>query len=183
MLFRSPDILTLAKGITSAYLPLAATVTTDQVFEAFRAGAAEEAKFTQVSTFGGHPVSCAAALANLDILTGERLWENSARMGEYVAEKLRALDSPWIGEIRGRGLLIGLEMVADRATKAPLPEGAVVKLQRAIRGAGVLVGRNNDTVPGFCNVIILSPPLILSREEADEIVAAIETGLQQVAAG
>src|SRR5713226_807457 len=91
-----PDIITLAKGITSAYLPLAAAVTTDRIFEAFESGDKDEAKFTQVSTFGGHPVACAAALANLDILTGERLWENSARMGGYLVEKLRALDSPHV---------------------------------------------------------------------------------------
>lgn len=173
-----PDILTVAKGITSAYLPLAAAVTTDEVFEVFRKGQSDEVKFTQVSTFGGHPVSCAAALANLEILTGERLWENSARMGDYLMEKLAALHSPWIGEIRGRGLLIGMEMVADRETRAPLPEATMVQFQKAIRDAGVIAGRNNDTVPGYCNVLILSPPLILKREEADEIVRAIGKGLE-----
>ncbi len=176
-----PDILTLAKGITSAYLPLAAAVTTERIFEVFRSGEAEDAKFTQVSTFGGHPVACAAALANLDILTGERLWENSARLGPYLMQKLRALDSPWIGEIRGRGLLIGMEMVAGRETRAPMAESQVVRLQRAIRDAGVIVGRNNDTVPGFCNVLILSPPLILSQAEADAIVGAMEAGLAGMA--
>lgn len=172
-----PDILTVAKGITSAYLPLAAAVATDRVFEAFQSAEKDEAKFTQVSTFGGHPVACAAALANLDILTGERLWENSARMGAYLLEKLHALDSPCIGEIRGRGLLIGMEMVADRASKTPLPEATMIRLQRAIRDAGVIVGRNNDTVPGFCNVLILSPPLTLNHEEADAIVGAIRGSL------
>ena len=174
-----PDIMTVAKGITSAYLPLAAAITTEKVFEAFRGGQADETKFTQVSTFGGHPVSCAAALANLEILTGERLWENSARMGAYLIEKLRALNSPWIGEVRGRGLLVGLEMVADRETRAPLAEAKVVQLQKAVRDAGVIIGRNNDTVPGFCNVLILAPPLILSMEEGDAIVAAIEAGLSK----
>jgi taurine-pyruvate aminotransferase len=175
-----PDILTVAKGITSAYLPLAAAITTQAVFEAFRSGTADEVKFAQVSTFGGHPASCAAALANLDILTGERLWENSARMGAYLFDRLRALDSPWIGEVRGRGLLIGLEIVANRDTREPMPELQVVRLQKAIRDAGVIAGRNNDTVPGLCNVILLSPPLILTRQEADAIVAAIEEGLAQV---
>lgn len=175
-----PDILTVAKGITSAYLPLAAAITTDEVFEVFRSGQAEDAKFTQVSTFGGHPVSCAAALANLEILTGERLWENAARVGDYLAGKLRALNCPWIGEIRSRGLLIGMEMVADRETRTPLAEATVAQVQRAARDAGVIIGRNNDTVPGFCNVLILAPPLILSREEADTIVAAIEKALAAV---
>jgi len=159
-----PDILTVAKGITSAYLPLAACITGDKIFEAFQGHAgADDPKFTQVSTFGGHPVSCAAALANLDILTGERLWENSARMGAWLLDRLRALDSPSIGEVRGRGLLLGLELVSDRATRAPLPEAEMIRLVKAMRDQGVLVGRNNDTVPGFSNVMILSPPLTLDQ--------------------
>lgn len=174
-----PDILTVAKGITSAYLPLAAAITTERVFEAFRAEAEPDPKFAQVSTFGGHPASCAAALANLDILTGERLWENSARVGAHLLEKLRGLDLRQVGEVRGRGLLIGLEMVADRRTREPLPEAEVVRIVRRIRDRGVLAGRNNDTVPGLCNVIILSPPLILTESQADTIAEAISAAVTQ----
>jgi len=172
-----PDILTFAKGLTSAYLPLGATVACERVFEAFHGE--PDAKFTQVSTFGGHPSSCAAGLANLDILTRERLWENSAAVGSYLFEKLKAIESPWIGEIRGRGLLIGLEIVTD-AGKTPLPEARMVQLQREIREAGVLVGRNNDSVPGYSNVLILSPPLILTREQADTIAEAISGALARL---
>jgi taurine-pyruvate aminotransferase len=172
-----PDILTVAKGITSAYLPLAATIATSEVFEAFRAEKEYDPKFAQVSTFGGHPASCAAALANLDILLGERLWENSARVGSYLLKKLQALESPKVGEIRGQGLLIGLEMVKDRQTREPMDEPEVVRLVKSIRDRGVIVGRNNDTVPGFCNVIILSPPLILTESQADTIVEGIAAGL------
>jgi taurine-pyruvate aminotransferase len=168
-----PDILTLAKGLTSAYLPLGATVATERIFETFHGDPQSDTKFTQVSTFGGHPSSCAAGLANLEILTRERLWENSAAVGAYLFERLRAIRSPWIGEVRGRGLLIGIELVTDTA-KTPLPEARMVHLLRQIREAGVLVGRNNDTLPGFCNVITISPPLILTRAQADEIAAAIE---------
>jgi len=173
-----PDILTFAKGLTSAYLPLGATVASEHVFEAFEGDAESDAKFTQVSTFGGHPSSCAAGLANLDILTRERLWENSAAVGAYLIQRLRAIRSRAIGEVRGCGLLIGLEMVSD-ANKTPLPEGRMVQLQREIREKGVLVGRNNDSVPGYCNVLILSPPLTLAREQADAIVTAIEGAVGQ----
>jgi adenosylmethionine-8-amino-7-oxononanoate aminotransferase len=171
-----PDILTVAKGITSAYLPLAATVATDAIFEAFRSDTDDTTKFAQVSTFGGHPCSCAAGLANLEILVRERLWENSARTGAYLADRLRAIESRHIGEVRGRGLLIGLEMVAD-ANRTPMPEPEVVRMQKSIREAGVLVGRNNDTLPGFGNVLTISPPLTLSQTEADTIVAAVAKGL------
>jgi adenosylmethionine-8-amino-7-oxononanoate aminotransferase len=173
----TPDLLTLAKGITSGYLPLAATVATRRVFEAFQGDGDEAAKFAQVSTFGGHPCSCAAALANLEIFNRERLWENSARTGAYLAGQLRALNAPAIGEIRAWGLLIGLEMVADRSTRAPLPEWEVIRLQRAIRDQGVIIGRNNDTVPGLGNVLTLSPPLILTEQEADIIVSAVRAGM------
>jgi adenosylmethionine-8-amino-7-oxononanoate aminotransferase len=174
-----PDILTLAKGITSAYLPLAATVATEAIFEAFQSDVDDTTKFAQVSTFGGHPCSCAAGVANLDILVRERLWENSERIGAHLADRLRALPSPLIGEVRARGLLIGLEMVGD-ANRTPLAESETVRLQRLIREAGVLVGRNNDTVPGFGNVLTISPPLTLSEPEADAIVAGVWQGLQQL---
>jgi taurine-pyruvate aminotransferase len=174
-----PDILTFAKGLTSAYLPLGATVATERIFETFHGDPESDAKFTQVSTFGGHPSSCAAGLANLEILTRERLWENSAAVGAYLIGKLREIRSPWIGDIRGRGLLIGLEMVTD-SEKTPLAEARMVKLLRDIREAGVLVARNSDTVPGYYNVVLLSPPLILTRDEADAIVAAVESGLAQI---
>jgi taurine-pyruvate aminotransferase len=168
-----PDILTVAKGLTSGYLPLAATITTDQVFEAFNSDTDDTAKFAQVSTFGGHPCSCAAGLANLDILTRERLWENSARVGAYLIDRLRGLKAKSIGEVRGRGLLVGLEMTVDDS-RTPMPEAQVVRIQKAVREAGVLIGRNNDTVPGLSNVLTLAPPLTLAIEGADTIVAAIE---------
>lgn len=172
-----PDILTLAKGLTSAYLPMGATVATEQVFEAFRSASEEDTKFAQVSTFGGHPCSCAAALANIDILTRERLWENSARVGADLLDRLRKLNHPSIGQVRGRGLLIGLEMIAD-ASGTPLPEKQVIQIQKNMRDNGVLAGRNNDTVPGLGNVLILSPPLTLRSQEADAIVSSLETALR-----
>jgi taurine-pyruvate aminotransferase len=171
-----PDMITVAKGLTSGYLPLAATVTTDKVFDMFSSGTDETAKFAQVSTFGGHPCSCAAGMANLEILTRERLWDNSARVGSYLIERLRAMNSPSIGEVRGCGLLAGLEMISGE-DRAPMPEPQVVALQKAIREAGVLVGRNNDTVPGLCNVLTLAPPLTLTTEGADTIIGAIESAV------
>ncbi len=172
----TPDIATFAKGLTSAYLPLAATVATDRVFQAFSSAEDDSAKFTQVSTFGGHPCSCAAGLANLDILTEERLWENSARVGAYLRNRLIELRAPSVGEIRGVGLLLGLEMV-EAGTRTPMREAQVISIQRAIRDRGVIVGRNNDTAPGLCNTLTISPPLTLTEGEADIIVEAISASL------
>ena len=84
-----------------------------------------------------------------------------------------------IGQVRSWGLLIGLELVKDSA-RTPLPESTVIAAQRAIRDAGVIVGRNNDTVPGFCNVLTISPPLTLTEAEADTIIAAVNTGLSRL---
>jgi adenosylmethionine-8-amino-7-oxononanoate aminotransferase len=171
-----PDLMIVAKGITSGYLPLGATIATREVFETFLSARNDQAKFAQVSTFGGHPCSCAAALANLDIMTGERLWENAARVGRYLAGRLRELELPKIGELRSWGLLIGLELVTD-SSRTPMPESQVIAAQRAIREAGVIVGRNNDTVPGYSNVLTISPPLTLTDSEADIIIDAVEAGL------
>jgi adenosylmethionine-8-amino-7-oxononanoate aminotransferase len=161
-----PDILVLAKGITSGYLPLGATVASERVFQAFLSDSNLAAKFTHLSTFGGHPCSCAAALANLDILCGERLWENSAAVGSKLMPRLRQIDNPKIAEIRGRGLMIGVEFA--------LPEAEVVQIQKRIRAAGVLVGRNADTVASLGNVLIIAPPLTLNESEAEQIVTVFE---------
>lgn len=175
-----PDIMTVAKGITSGYVPLGATITTQEVFDAFLGEPEEGVHFSQVSTFGGHPVACAAASANLEILLRERLWENAATVGDYLMRRLQAIRHPWIGEVRGKGLLIGLELVRDQ-NKTPVPDKEMAAVSAAIRDAGVIVGRNVETVPGLCNVMILAPPLILSKDEADRIAEAIETGLRAVA--
>lgn len=171
-----PEIMTMAKGLTSGYLPLGATAVTPEVFSAFQGGDAE--KFVQVSTFGGHPSSCAAGLANLDILTRERLWENAASTGPYLMDRLRGIDSPLIGEVRGRGLMMGIELVRDRDTREPLPEADVISRMMRIRRNGVLVGRNNDTMPGHGNVLTISPPLTLTRDHADIITSAVAESLR-----
>ncbi len=171
-----PDMLVVAKGITSAYQPLGATITGDHVFEAFSSASDASAKFAHLSTFGGHPCSCAAAIANLDVLCGERLWENSERVGTFLLNRLRSIRDPRIAEVRGIGLLIGIELVSG-PDNAPLAESTVVKIQKAVRDRGVIVGRNADTVAGFGNVLTISPPLILTREQAEEIEGAIESAL------
>jgi taurine-pyruvate aminotransferase len=171
-----PDILVLAKGITSAYQPLGATVASEHIFETFSSADDPSAKFAHLSTFGGHPCSCVAALANLDILCGERLWENSASTGAFLIDHLRNIRDPRIAEVRGLGLLIGIELVSG-PDKSPLAESKVVQIQKAVRERGVIIGRNADTVSGYGNVLTISPPLILTKEQAGEIAGAIESAL------
>src|SRR5690606_3575421 len=116
------DLMTMAKGLSSGYAPIAAIGASDAVAEAFVGD--KSRTFTGGITFGSHPMSCAVALANLEILERERLVENARVVGDYLLGRLEGLmdTHPIIGEARGRGLLLALELVKDRATKEPFPE-------------------------------------------------------------
>ena len=173
-----PDIMTMAKGVTSGYLPLGACVVTPEVFDAFKGDPSEEREFSQVVTYGGHPVCCAAALANLEILTRERLWENSAKVGGYLLDQLRMLDSPFIGNVRGKGLMIAVELVDESGGFLDVERTA--KVQAGIRESGVIVGKMSHVMAGTESIFYLSPPLILTEAEADRIVDAIGAGLSEL---
>ena len=114
-----PDIMTVAKGITSSYLPLAATISATYIADAF---AGEDNIFRQALTFGGHPVTAAVALKNIEIIEQNDLVSNSERMGAYFLEQLDELKAqhPSIGDVRGIGLLLGVEFVSDRETESTL---------------------------------------------------------------
>src|SRR3712207_116010 len=114
-----PDIVTMAKGITSGYLPLSATAVRREVFEAFK-GTEEYDHFRHVNTFGGNPAACALAIRNLQIMDDEDLPGRSARMGERLRGELAELeDHPNVGEIRYKGLLFGIELVEDKESRVP----------------------------------------------------------------
>ncbi len=169
------DMVVTAKGITSGYLPMGATIVTDKVFDAFSGSPGDGSELAQVCTYGGHPPCCAAALANIDILMRERLWENAADVGAYLLHGLRGLNSPLIGEIRGIGLMLAVELVDD--TGALLDGVRTAKVKAGVKSAGVLVGQMSHAVIGPNSVLCLSPPLILTRAEADQIVDALGTAL------
>jgi taurine-pyruvate aminotransferase len=171
-----PDIMTLAKGVSSGYLPLGACAVTPEIFEMFLGAPEEGVEFAQIATYGGHPVCCAAALANIEILLRERLWENSARMGAYLLDGLRQLDSPLVGDVRGKGLMIGVELIGEDG--AMLDDARTAQVVGGIRDAGVLVGKMSHAVDGPESVLFVSPPLILREDEADRIVDAFEAGLR-----
>lgn len=174
-----PDIVTMAKGITSGYLPLGATAVRPRVYDAFLGAPEENREFSQVVTYGGHPVCCAAGVANLEIIARERLWENSAKVGEYLQRRLKALDSPRVGDVRGRGLMIAVELVDDDG--APLDKPTIDKAHATIVEAGVLVGRMSHVLPGPESIFYLSPPLIITERDADRIVDAMRLALAAVA--
>jgi adenosylmethionine-8-amino-7-oxononanoate aminotransferase len=173
-----PDIVTMAKGITSAYLPLSATAVKREIFEAFK-GTEEYDHFRHVNTFGGNPAACALAVKNLEIMEEEDLSGRSAKMGERLRGKLAGLeDHPNVGEIRHKGLLFGIELVEDRETRTPATAERVAKVISGCKERGLIVGKNGDTVAGFNNVITLAPPLVVSDDDLEFISGALSESLR-----
>jgi taurine-pyruvate aminotransferase len=169
------DIVVTAKGITSGYLPLGATIVTDRLFAEFDGAPGQGRELAQVCTYGGHPPCCAAALANIDILENERLWENAADVGAYLLEGLRGIASARIGDVRGLGLMLAVELVDESGALLDATRTAAVKA--TLKGEGVLVGQMSHAVLGPNSVLCLSPPLTLSRGEADTLVDAFRAAL------
>ena len=167
----------MAKGITSAYIPLAATVVSDEIFAAFPSDPTDSGRLRHINTFGGHPAGCAVALETLAIMEEEQLCERSATVGADLLARLRVAlgDHPLVGEVRGRGLLIGIELVADQATRAPAERAVSAGIVAAAQQRGLLVGRNVDTAAGLDNVIALAPPLSLTDDDVDHIVDVLGT--------
>jgi len=176
-----PDIMTMAKGISSAYVPLAATAVSDAVFAAFLGDVKENVQFNQLSTYGGHPVACAVGLANLAVIEDDGLVANAAVMGERLRAGLRMVQGrrDVVGEVRGKGLLCGIEL-AQPGTTDPLPAEQVNRVIAAAQRHGVLIGKNSATVPRLECVLTLSPPLVITAEEVDRVVDAIDTALGEI---
>jgi adenosylmethionine-8-amino-7-oxononanoate aminotransferase len=165
------DIITCAKGLTSAYYPLGAAIVRREVADVFLGE--EGAKFLHGITFGGIPVAAAAAHANLDIMERERLPDRSAEMGEYFLKKLRDTlePHPTVGEVRGMGLFLAVELVKDKATREMAPTGPLLGwLIDQIRERGVICRADDRLDPA----LQLSPPLTISREEIDRVVAVLD---------
>lgn len=166
-----PDIVTCAKGITSGYAPLGAAIVRQEVADAF-VSSDDADKFMHGVTFGGHPASCAAALANLDILRREELTDRSRTMGDYMLRELRAAvgEHPNVGEVRGMGLFMAVELVHDRQTRASLAEERLMGwLSEQLLSRGLICRADDRLEP----VIQLAPPLIITQEEADRCVAVV----------
>lgn len=175
-----PDIITMAKGITSAYLPLSATAVRKDIFEAFK-GADEYDVFRHVNTYGGSPAACAVALKNLEIMEKENLIKRSRVLGERLYDALKDLyGHPNVGDIRSRGLLLGIELVEDKNSKLPLQSEKVDHVIASCKQSGLIIGKNGYTVEGYNNILTLSPPLSITDDDLEFIIKTLKESILQM---
>jgi len=178
-----PDFVTMAKGVASGYAAIACMVTTESVFDMFKAAPDDPMDyFRDISTFGGCTAGPAAAIENMAIIEDEGLLENTIAMGERLLENLNALAEKHavIGDVRGKGLFAGAELVADRSTKEPADEKLVQRVVADCMQQGVVIGATNRSLTGFNNTLCLSPALIATADDIDAITHAIDDALGRV---
>jgi taurine--2-oxoglutarate transaminase len=174
-----PDILTMAKGLSGAYVPVGATIVRKHIGDRFK-----EQFFSHGATYAGHALACAAATAVIPIYQEDNLIENSAKMGKYLLEKSLELQDkhPSVGEVRGLGLFVGLELVKNRETREPIiPLRAKIKsgmnpkleLAKKLGELGMMAMAANPS-----NVIAMAPPLIATKDEIDEGIGIMDQALE-----
>lgn len=170
-----PDILTIAKAVTSAYVPLSAFIASGRVHQAIL-DAPADAKFMIGCTNAAHPTACAVALRNLRIFEDEGLIERAEHLGQRLNDGLgRLREMPNVGEVRGLGLMAAVEVVADKRSRASLGSGVGAQLLRALRERGVITRVKGDS-------ILFAPPLVTSEEQIDRIIDATGDAIDAVVA-
>lgn len=175
-----PDIVTMAKGLSAGYFPLAATSVRSEIYEVFKKDG-DKSHFRHISTFGGHPAGCAIALKALEIIEEENIVERVSTLGDSMMSELRELESlDIVGEVRGVGFLYGLEIVSDKETKAPASEETMAKILGGCKEKGLIVGRNGDTVPGYQNIVIVAPPLSSKEEDLRFLIDTLKEVVSSV---
>jgi adenosylmethionine-8-amino-7-oxononanoate aminotransferase len=176
-----PDIITTAKGISSGYAPLGAAICHEKIYNAILNGTG---KFIPGITFAGSPLTCAAGLANLKYIEKYDLVNRARQMGEYLETKLSDLnDSPIVGEIRGKGLFIGIEFVEDKKSKRPFPShlNLARKIADTAFANGLIVLPGTGGVDGILgDHILLAPPFIIEKSEIDSMVEILADVIREI---
>jgi len=178
-----PDFVTMAKGVASGYAAISCTVTTEKVFNMFKENPDDPMDyFRDISTFGGCTAGPAAGLENIRIIEEEGLLENVLTQGAYLMERLEGLKAKHqvVGDVRGKGLFCGAELVADRVTKEPVHESKAAAVVAECLAQGVIIGMTNRSLDGLNNTLCLSPAYIATRENIDAIADAIDAALTKV---
>jgi adenosylmethionine---8-amino-7-oxononanoate aminotransferase len=172
----TPDIMALSKGITAGYLPLAATLTTQKVYDAFLGEYKELKTFFHGHTFTGNPIACATALASLDLFDSERLMESLPSKIDYLQKRLGAMAKlVHVGECRQCGMIAGIELVRDRETREPYPWEERMGIQVCIEAR-----KHGLFLRPLGNVIVIFPPLSVSLDELKLLLDGIETAIRTV---
>ncbi len=168
----APDIVTMGKPMANGH-PVGAVVTSQDTMAAFRSA------FRYFNTFGGNPVSCAAAMAVLDEITDQGLMQNAAQVGSYAVERLRELAERHdaIGDVRGRGLIFGIELVTNRATNEPAT-AMTHEVVNQMRARGILL----SSLGRHKNALKIRPPMVFSRENVDHLIEVLDSVLTDMAA-
>ena len=176
----TPDIMTMGKGLSGGYVPLSAVITSQKIIDPIAKGSGN---FKHAQTFSHSPVICAAGLAAVRHIKKHNLVERSAQMGAVLHAKLAALaDLPAVGDVRGLGLLAGLEFVSDKKTKAPFPRALrfAETFVAAAQDAGLIVWPNVGHADGVNgDLVMLAPPFIITEDEIDQIVSRFKTALEK----
>lgn len=176
-----PDIVTTAKGLAAGYAAVSITVTTERIFNIFKEDPSNtDSYFRDISTFGGSTAGPAAALEVLKIIKREKLIENINVVGDYLKNKLLELQDKheMIGEVRGKGLFCGIELVKDRATKEPVDEKVAIAVAGHCFQNKVMIGRTNRSFETNNNVLLFSPAFICSKNDIDLIIESVDNALE-----
>ena len=176
-----PDIVTTAKGLAAGYAAVSITVTSEKLFDMFKEDPTNvDSYFRDISTFGGSTAGPAAALEVLKIIKREKLLENINLVGDYLKDKLHELEGKhkMIGEVRGKGLFCGLELVKDRVTKDPVDETIAAAVAGHCFQNKVMIGRTNRSFETNNNVLLFSPAFICTKNDVDLIIEAVDNALE-----
>jgi len=171
-----PDLMVVSKGISAGYLPLAATLTTEDIYQAFLGEAEELKTFFHGHSYTGNPLACSAALASLELFRKERILEALPSKIQFLNRELkRFYQLPAVGEVRQKGLMVGVELVADRQKKTPFPMEARVGLRIVLeaRKRGVIIRPLGD-------VMVLMPPLSITKEELKKLTQVVFDSIETV---
>ncbi|MDP6535456.1 MAG: aminotransferase [Gammaproteobacteria bacterium] len=170
----TPQLMSLAKQLSSAYIPISASIIPDFMYQAMVEPSAEVGVFGHGYTYTGHPVACAAALKTLEIYERDNLFSHAATMGDYLQTRLNTLaDHPLVGEVRGRGLIAAVELVANKRSGASFDDGSVGAFaKQACQNQGLLIRAVGGNSIAFC------PPLIIDKEQIDEMLDKFKLALQ-----
>ncbi|MDG1470491.1 MAG: aminotransferase class III-fold pyridoxal phosphate-dependent enzyme [Ascidiaceihabitans sp.] len=178
-----PDMVSMAKGVASGYAAISCLVTTNAVFDMFKDNASDHLSyFRDISTFGGCTAGPAAAIENMRIIEDEGLLENCTAMGDYMLDQLHALSDKHavVGDVRGKGLFLGVELVKDRVTREAADENLVKAVVGDCMKNAVIIGATNRSLPSQNNTLCFSPALIATKDDIDQIVGAVDNALGRV---